>query len=238
MKKNNNKKQIDAEINRVLLNDFDKIETFIISKWKQLFIGAGVIVVLVAIGYGIMLKKENNERAAQRVIADAATKEQLVDAIKRCSSYKEVDYARIRLAKIYADVQLTHKNTGGIKRLFPGNTDQLIVFFQFIDNIIERTDFIRLQYGKVPYREEGKAIAESVSFSVAGGKSMQVFNMMLNGFFRKIYPDISIVGIVEISDFLHPFANLFNIAFRNQSHKNRIPFCFGELFVKQYGTQK
>ena len=103
MKKDNNKKQIDAEINRVLLNDFDKIETFIISKWKQLFIGAGVIVVLVAIGYGIMLKKENNERAAQRVIADAATKEQLVDAIKRCSSYKEVDYARIRLAKIYAD---------------------------------------------------------------------------------------------------------------------------------------
>ncbi len=101
--KKDNKKQIDAEINRVLLNDFDKIETFVISKWKQLFIGAGVIIVLVAIAYGIMLKKENNERAAMRVIADASTKEQLIDAIKRCSSYKEVDYARIRLAKIYAD---------------------------------------------------------------------------------------------------------------------------------------
>lgn len=103
MKKADNKKQIDAEINRVLLNDFDKIETFVISRWKQLFIGAGVIIVLVAIAYGIMLKKENNERAAQRAIADAATEEQLSDVIKRYSSYKEVDFARIRLAKIYAD---------------------------------------------------------------------------------------------------------------------------------------
>ena len=30
MKKANNKKQIDAEINRMLLSDFDKIEHFVI----------------------------------------------------------------------------------------------------------------------------------------------------------------------------------------------------------------
>ena len=74
MKKKENKKQIDAEINRVLLSDFDKIENFVVSRWKQMFIGAGVIIVFVAIAYGIMLKKENNELAAQSAIANAATK--------------------------------------------------------------------------------------------------------------------------------------------------------------------
>ena len=103
MKKANNKKQIDAEINRVLLSDFDKIEHFVISRWKQMFIGAGVIIVLVAIAYGVMLKKENNDRAAQRAVADAATKEQLTEVIKRYNSYKEADFARIRLAVIYAN---------------------------------------------------------------------------------------------------------------------------------------
>ena len=59
MKKEQNKKkkQIDAEINRALLNDFDKIENFVVSRWKQMLIGAGVIIVLVAIGYGIFIKK-------------------------------------------------------------------------------------------------------------------------------------------------------------------------------------
>ena len=112
MKKANNKKQIDAEINRMLLSDFDKIEHFVISRWKQMFIGAGVIIVLVAIAYGIMLKKENNERAAQRAIANAVTEEQLSDVIKRYASYKEADSARIRLAKIYADKKDFAKASG------------------------------------------------------------------------------------------------------------------------------
>ena len=102
MKKKENKKQIDAEINRVLLSDFDKIENFVVGHWKQMFIGAGVIIVLVAIAYGIMLKKENNELAAQSAIANAATKQQLIEVIERYSSYKEADYARIRLARIYS----------------------------------------------------------------------------------------------------------------------------------------
>lgn len=103
MKKENNKKHIDAEINRVLLNDFDKIENFVISRWKQMFIGAGVIIVLVAIAYGIVLKKENNAAAARSAIAEASSKEQLIQVIERCKSYSEVDFARIKLARIYAE---------------------------------------------------------------------------------------------------------------------------------------
>ena len=102
MKQKNNKKQLDAEINRMLLNDFDKIENFIVTRWKQMFICAGVIIVLVAVAYGVMLKKENNERAAQSAVANAVTKEQLVEVIGRYKSYKEVDFARIRLARIYS----------------------------------------------------------------------------------------------------------------------------------------
>lgn len=102
MKNKDNKKHLDAEINRVLLNDFDKIENFVVTRWKQMFIGAGVIIVLIAIAYGIMLKKENDELAAQRAIANAATKQQLVEVIDRYKSYKEADFARIRLARIYS----------------------------------------------------------------------------------------------------------------------------------------
>lgn len=101
--KKNEKKQIDAEINRMLLSDFDKIESFVVSRWKEMFIGAAVIIVLVAIAYGIMLKKDSNLRAAQRAIANAATETELIDVINKYSSYSEVDFARIRLAKVYAD---------------------------------------------------------------------------------------------------------------------------------------
>lgn len=105
MKKVNNKKQIDAEINRVLLNDFDKIENFVVTRWKQMFIGAGVIIVLVAIAYGILLKKENNAAAARRAIADASTKEELSQVIERYKSYSEVDFARIKLARICVEAK-------------------------------------------------------------------------------------------------------------------------------------
>ena len=81
--KKHNKKQIDAEINRMLLSDFDKIENFVVSRWKQMFIGAGIIIVIVAIAYGIVVKKDNNAFAARSAIANATGKQQLRSLHKR-----------------------------------------------------------------------------------------------------------------------------------------------------------
>ncbi len=104
--KKDTKKHIDAEINRVLLNDFDRVESFIIGKLKYLCIGAVAIIVLVGIGYGVMFKKERNENAVRQTLANASTKAELVEAIGKYGKAKEAEIARFRLAEIYC----TEKN--------------------------------------------------------------------------------------------------------------------------------
>lgn len=122
--KKHNKKQIDAEINRMLLSDFDKIENFVVSRWKQMFIGAGIIIVIVAIAYGIVLKKDNNAFAARSAIANATGKQQLIEVIDRYSSYREADFARIKLAKIYAEEKDYAKAIELYKTVAGNNPDQ------------------------------------------------------------------------------------------------------------------
>ena len=130
------------------------------------------------------------------------------------------------------------RNAGGIKGLFPGNTDQLIVAFQFVDHIIEGTDLIRLQNRKTPHRKEGKAIAVPVAFSVPGREAVQIFNMMLYILIRKVDSGISIVGVVKIPDLLHIAAYFLHPTFRNKPYQDRVALGFGKLFVKKHRTQK
>lgn len=102
--KNDNKKKIDSELNRVLLNDFDRIEGFVRSYWKHMLIGAGVIIVIVAVAYGVILKKEKNEKAAKLAVAVAVKEnnvEKLNDVISKYGDYSSTDNARAVLAKKY-----------------------------------------------------------------------------------------------------------------------------------------
>ena len=100
--KKDNKKHIDAEINRVLLNDFDRIESFVIGKWKYMCIGAVVIIVLVAVGYGVMAKKESNENTVRQAIANASTKAELIEVLGKYGNTKEAENVRFKLAFVYS----------------------------------------------------------------------------------------------------------------------------------------
>jgi hypothetical protein len=101
MAKDKKKKAIDAEINRALLDDFDKFSALIHQRWKEMIYYAVAIVVVVGIVSAIISYRNNQTNKAENILANALTEEALVKAIDEYGKYEVADFARLKLAVIY-----------------------------------------------------------------------------------------------------------------------------------------
>ena len=132
-------------------------------------------------------------------------------------------------------MQLSDQKTGSVEWFFPGDTDKLIMFFQFIYSIVQHCDLIRFQTVETAHREKGETVAVTVTFAVAGGESAKIFDVVISVVALMIVDtDVSVVRIIETADLLHPGTNSFHAAFRDEPDQDGIAFGFGELFVEKY----
>ncbi|MGE4563564.1 MAG: hypothetical protein AB7F32_01725 [Victivallaceae bacterium] len=97
------KKKIDAEINNTLFNDIEKFEIAMAEHWKKVVIIAILVVIAVGVTFGISNHRKSAEIKAMNEIVAAQSEEQLVKAINDYAAYPASRFARIRLARIYAE---------------------------------------------------------------------------------------------------------------------------------------
>ncbi|MBQ9788805.1 MAG: hypothetical protein IJW31_04310 [Lentisphaeria bacterium] len=101
--KDKKKRAIDAEINRALLDDFDKFNALIHRRWKEMIYYAVAIVAVVAVVAFVFSYRNNQQSKAENVLANATTEEDLIKAIDQYGKYEAADFARLKLARIYID---------------------------------------------------------------------------------------------------------------------------------------
>ena len=101
MAKDKKKKAIDAEINRALLDDFDKFGGLIHRRWKEMIYCAVAILVVFGIVLYVWDYNQKQIQAANAVLANADTEEALVAAIGKYGKYDAANFARERLASVY-----------------------------------------------------------------------------------------------------------------------------------------
>ena len=121
--KDKKKRAIDAEINRALLDDFDKFNALIHRRWKEMIYYAVAIVAVVAVVAFVFSYRNNQQSKAENVLANATTEEDLVKAIGQYGKYEAADFARLKLARIYIDKNEFAKAAG-----YKINTQKSVAF--------------------------------------------------------------------------------------------------------------
>ncbi len=101
MAKDKKKKAIDAEINRALLDDFDKFGGLIHRHWKEMIYYAAAILVVIAIVLFVWDYNQKQIQTANAVLTNADTEEALVAAIEKYGKYDAANFAREKLASVY-----------------------------------------------------------------------------------------------------------------------------------------
>jgi predicted negative regulator of RcsB-dependent stress response len=118
MTKDKKKKAIDAEINRALLDDFDKFNALIHRRWKDMIYYSIAIVVIVAVIATVVSIRNKKLAKAENVFANALTEEALIKAIGEYGDYEAADFARLKLARIYIDKKEFAKAAAEYKKVF------------------------------------------------------------------------------------------------------------------------
>lgn len=103
MAKDKKKKAIDSEINKALLDDFDKFDSFVHTRWKEMIFASIGVIVVIAIIYTVYLKKASTLLKAENALAMATTEAELLAAIQNYGDYQATDFARIKLSRIYIE---------------------------------------------------------------------------------------------------------------------------------------
>ena len=124
MAKDKKKKAIDAEINRALLDDFDKFNALIHRRWKDMIYYSLAIVVIVAVIAFVISFRNKKLAKAENVLANALTEEALIKAIDEYGEYEAADFARLKLARIYIDKKEFEKATAQYKKVFSNTASQ------------------------------------------------------------------------------------------------------------------
>lgn len=97
------KKKIDAAINTSLFNDIEKFEILMAEHWKKVLVVAALIVIGIGVAFGITAHRKSAEIKAMNEIVAAQSEEKLVNVIDDYADYPASRFARIRLARIYAE---------------------------------------------------------------------------------------------------------------------------------------
>jgi hypothetical protein len=97
------KKTLDAEITNALTDEFDRFEHFALTRWKQIIWCGVLIIVIVAVIFGVMAIQESSDRTAAAALSNAKTIEEINKAIADYPDHKADISARMNLVKIYFD---------------------------------------------------------------------------------------------------------------------------------------